>query len=204
MQCWASRRVMRSQLVISMIIICCGTHHCVQERRLVRSIDDLSRVFCFKSNFHWTGTSSLKISSKQTVSVLERRFHLIEWVFVCNLVNGVIAALCWSMLLLRIFIVLVDYLMELASKERIRDLPSCRVSSLHTPGSIFSSTVIIVCRHLNYFFRILSLLDRDSVRRPLIAISLTSWALWIDFEHFWVKLLILVLTWGRIHSRWNR
>lgn len=61
-----------------MIIICGSTHHCVQEWRLVRSIDGLSRIFCFECDIlRWTGASSLKISSKQAVSVLERRFQLI-------------------------------------------------------------------------------------------------------------------------------
>ena len=210
MHCWTSRRAMLSQLVISMIVICCGTHHCVQERRLVRSIDGLSRIFCFKSNtLRWTGTSSLKISSKQAVSVLERRFHLIYWVFaVCNVNSSLIydtsAAFRWSMLLLLILIVLLDYMMELTAKKRIRDLPSRRISSLHTPNWICASTVIIACYHLKQLFRILSILDWDYWRRPLIAILLTSWTLWIHFENFWVKLLVLVLTCGRIQSRWNR
>ena len=180
MHYWTSRRAMLSQLVISMIVICGSTHHCVQERRLVRSIDGLSCIFLFKSNtLRRTGTSSFNISSKQAVSVLERRFHRIYWVFaVCNVDGSLIydtsAAFRWSMLLLLILIVLIDYMMELTAKKRIRDLPSRRISSLHTPNWICACTVIIACYHLKQFFLILSILDWDYGRRPLIAILLTS------------------------------
>ena len=78
------------------------------------------------------------------------------------------------MLLLLIFIVLIGYLVELTAKKRIRDLPSGRISSLHTFDYICVSTVIIACHHLNQFFLILSIFDRDSGRRPFVAIFLSS------------------------------